>query len=235
MKRKNLKSLSAALVGLLLLTACAQDEVLRTTRVVERQGDEPVLADVTMAAGNVEISDGAAALLEAEFVYNVSDWRPEIEYEVKENQGRLTVQQPVSTDIKLANVRYEWDLRFNDDVPLDLRVKHGAGDNDLDLRGLTLTNLDVVVGTGNVTLDLTGDWGRGFDARLRGGVGKATLRLPRDVGVRVRVQAGLGQLTALGLRRADGAYVNDAYGSSDVTLDIQIQGGVGAIDLELAE
>jgi hypothetical protein len=237
MKEEILKRLKvlAALMGLLVVTACAQDEVMRTTEVIERQGDESVLADITMGAGNVTINGGAAALLEAEFVYNVSDWRPKVEYEVDENQGRLIVQQPVTADIKLGNVRYEWALHFNDDVPLDLRVKLGAGENDLDLSGLTLTNLDAVIGTGNVTLDLTGDWQRGFEARIRGGVGQATLRLPRDVGVRVRVQAGLGQLTALGLKRADGAYVNGAYGASDVTLDIQVQGGVGSIDLELAE
>ena len=59
--------------------------------------------------------------------------------------------------------------------------------------------------------------------------------LPSDAGVQVEVQGGLGQVNAAGLNRSGNVYTNDAYGESEVTLEIRIDGGVGEINLELAE
>ena len=64
-------------------------------------------------------------------------------------------------------------------------------------------------------------------------MGEATVRLPGEVGVRVEAQGGLGQINAQGLQKQGDSYVNDAYGDSDVTLDVDIKGGVGQINLEV--
>jgi hypothetical protein len=53
------------------------------------------------------------------------------------------------------------------------------------------------------------------------------------VGVRVEAQGGLGEINAKSLQKEGEAYVNDAYGDSEVTLDVDIQGGVGQINLEV--
>jgi hypothetical protein len=57
--------------------------------------------------------------------------------------------------------------------------------------------------------------------------------LPSEVGVRARAEGGLGKINAEGLQKQGDSYVNDAYGSSDVTLDVDVQGGVGEINLKL--
>jgi hypothetical protein len=57
--------------------------------------------------------------------------------------------------------------------------------------------------------------------------------LPSKVGVRVRAEGGLGKFNAEGLQREGDSYVNDAYDDSDVTLEVDVQGGVGAINLEV--
>jgi hypothetical protein len=59
------------------------------------------------------------------------------------------------------------------------------------------------------------------------------VQLPSKVGVRVEVKGRLGKINAEGLQREGEAYINDAYGDSDVTLDVDIQGGVGRINLEV--
>jgi hypothetical protein len=51
--------------------------------------------------------------------------------------------------------------------------------------------------------------------------------------VRVNAEGGLGQIKAEGFQREDDSYVNDAYGDSDVTLDVDVRGGVGQINLEV--
>jgi hypothetical protein len=89
------------------------------------------------------------------------------------------------------------------------------------------------MGAGKTTVDLTGDYARNFDASIKGGVGEATVLLPSEVGVRARAEGGLGKINAKGLQREGNSYVNDAYGNSDVTLDVDVQGGVGEINLKV--
>ena len=50
--------------------------------------------------------------------------------------------------------------------------------------------------------------------------------------MRVDVAGGLGEVQAEGLSRDGDAYVNDAYGKSEATLNVDIEGGVGLIRLE---
>jgi len=44
---------------------------------------------------------------------------------------------------------------------------------------------------------------------------------------------GLGAINASDFQKQGDAYVNDVYGKSPVTLQIEVEGGVGEIDLEL--
>jgi hypothetical protein len=124
-------------------------------------------------------------------------------------------------------------VRFNDEVPTDLSVQMGAGESNLDLDSLGLTGLALEMGAGKTTVDLTGDYTRDFDASIQGGVGQATVMLPSEVGVRARAEGGLGAINAKGLKKEGDSYVNDAYGNSDVTLEVDVQGGVGEINLEV--
>ena len=209
-------------------------EMQNEARAVQPEDAKSVTAHLTMGAGELKVSGAADALMEADFSYNVADWKPQIDYEVSGEKGELTVKQGSGDDGRLGGgARNEWNLRFNDDVPTDLVVKMGAGESDLDLDSLTLTGLDLEVGAGETTVDLTGDYAQDFDSSIEGGVGEATVLVPSEVGVRVRAEGGLGKINAEGFWREGDAYVNDAYGDSDATLDVDVQGGVGQINLQV--
>ncbi len=55
-----------------------------------------------------------SSLLDAEFTYNVPEWRPEVNYTVTGKQGKLIVNRR-DTDFYFVtdDVRYEWDLANN--------------------------------------------------------------------------------------------------------------------------
>jgi predicted membrane protein len=116
---------------------------------------------------------------------------------------------------------------------MEMTVNMGAGRATLTLTGLALSRLELNMGAGETTIDLTGDWKKDLSAQIHGGVGKATIRLPRDVGVHVVARGGLGSINASDFQKQGDAYVNDVYGKSPVTLQIEVEGGVGEIDLEL--
>lgn len=233
-------------------------ELTRDTDVVELNDADEVRVDIKIDAGELHIDGEADALLEAEFTYNVTDWKPEVRYQVEEGQGRLSIQQPKTDKISLSgDIRYEWDLQFNAEVPLDMRINGGAGtsdvrlgnlnitrvdfqlgvgDADIDLSGNTsLTEMNVDMGMGMVTIDLTGNWEHDVAVDIQGGVGRTLLILPEDVGVRVKVDKGLGDVDASGLYHRDGTYVNSAYDEADIVLKINVQAGVGQIDLRIED
>lgn len=241
MQRRNLKpGLLAVIATLLVVSACPiggvpVGELETDSKSVELGDAKSVRAEIHMGAGELKVGGGAAKLLDADFAFNVSRWRPEVDYTVSGGQGRLEIRQPAGTVGPMGNARYEWDLRFSDSVPLELTVELGAGRADLTLGSLSLGRLDLKMGAGETVVDLTGSWKNDVTARIQGGVGKATVRLPQDVGVRVTARGGIGAINAHDFKRDGDAYVNDAYGKSDVTVRVDVQGGVGEINLELAE
>ena len=229
--------LVAAVAVAMLGAACqsqAVGEMQRDSQKVQPENAQSVRAHLKIGAGELNVSGGADALMEAEFAYNVADWKPDVSYDVSGDTGELSVEQGSGQDVRPSgNARNEWDVLFSDEMPTDLRVQMGAGESSLDLDSLTLTGLDLQMGAGKTTVDLTGDYTSDFDASIQGGVGEATVMLPGEVGVRARAEGGLGNINAKGLKKEGDSYVNEAYGSSDVTLEIDVQGGVGQINLEV--
>ena len=229
--------LVAAVATALFGEACQSQEVgemRHESRTIQPENAQSVRANLKMGAGELQVVGAADALMEADFSYNVADWRPRVSYEVAGNTGELSVKQGSGGGVRLGgDARNQWNLRFNDEVPIDLRVQMGAGESDLDLDSLALTGLNLEIGAGRTTVDLTGDYEQDFDANIQGGVGQATVLLPSEVGVRARAEGGLGKINAEGLQREGDSYVNDAYGRSDVTVDVDVQGGVGEINLKL--
>ena len=209
-------------------------EMQRQSESVDLENAQSARVELRMGAGELNVSGGADALMEADFSYNVSEWEPEVSYDVSGETGELSVEQGSDEGVRVGgDARNEWEVRFNDEVPTDLHVEMGAGESDLDLDSLTLTGLDLEMGAGQTTVDLTGDYGQDLEASIEGGVGEATVLLPSEVGVRARAEGGLGKINAEGLQREGDSYVNDAYGDSDVTLEVDVQGGVGEINLEV--
>ena len=220
--------------GMLPLGKPQVGEMHSESKLVDPQNAQTVRAQLKMGAGELNVTGGADWLMEGEFSYNVSEWKPKVDYDVRDKKGELLVKQGSGVDARLdGNVRNEWDISFNEEVPTDLVVKMGAGESDLDLDSLSLTGLDLKMGAGKSTVDLTGDYAQGFDAIIEGGVGEATVLLPSDVGVKAKAEGGLGKINAEGLKRMGDSYVNAAYGESDVTLSIEVKGRLGEINLEV--
>ena len=233
------------IAGLLILiavafaaTGCYQGvrvgDLQTKSQTVERGDANAVNAEIQMGAGKLDVSGGASELLEASFTYNVAELDPQATY----TNGRLEVKDSganigIASLADLAEFRNEWDLKLNEDVPMEMKINLGAGPSNLALGALALTSLNINGGAGEITIDLTGTWRNDLDARIAGGLGDLHLTLPREVGVRIEVDPGIGVVDASGLTRDGNTYTNDAYGVSDATLRIHINGGVGNISADL--
>ena len=229
--------IALAVLGALLLAGCAPRArvgALRTeSKSVELGDSKSVRVEITMGAGKLELTGGAEKLLEADFTYNVARLKPEVEYA----NGTLVVRHPEAPGLPalqgITDFRNEWRLRLHNEVPMDLNVEMGAGTSDLQLAGLALTRLDIAQGAGESTVDLSGDWARDLEITIDAGAADITVGLPRDIGARVEVEAGVGTIEAPGLTKDGNVYTNAAYGVSEVTLQVKLGAGIGRINLEV--
>jgi len=231
---KSLFFLISAIGLALTFAACDEERESRTeTRTVEAGGAEAVEVDVRMGAGELRLQGGASALMEGRFDTNYPRWIPEVDYRVRDRKGELTVRQRRSTGIHFGHRRNDWTVRLNGGLTTGLKVRLGAGESRLDLKGMALESLDIQMGVGELDLDLGGPRTKALRARIEGGVGSGTVRLPKDIGVRVEVNGGIGSVNARGFDKRGHTYTNEAYGRTPASIDLSIDAGIGSIDLRL--
>ena len=110
-----------------------------------------------------------------------------------------------------------------------VRIKSGVGSMDaVGLGNLNFSDFDFEGGVGGANLDFTGEWRRGADVRIQVGVGGVTMKVPRDVGVRVEAQRHfLSGLHLDGFTKRDLYYYSDNYDSAKVRLSVRVVTGVG--------
>lgn len=202
----------------------------RESRSIDLDNSERVRVELKMPVGELDVGGGAQKLLDADFTYNVAAWKPDIRYRSGAPAADLTIQQQ-GPKLASGNTKNRWDLRFNDNVPLDFRVELDAGEARLNLGSLSLRSVELEMGAGTLRLDLRGVPTKDYSVRVRGGVGEATVYLPRNVGVSATASGGLGDISVTGLRKSGDRYVNDAYEQATVRIRLDIQGGVGSIKL----
>ncbi|WP_420630549.1 toast rack family protein [Candidatus Leptofilum sp.] len=223
--------------GMFLLAGCISQVAVGPTQTdsqsVELGDVDSVRVEIKMGIGELDVTSGASNLLDAEFTYNIEDWKPEVNYETRGDIGELQITQPGGeiNGIPDDNIEYRWEIALQNDVPMSLDVDLGVGESNLTLGGLQLQTLVVDTGVGESTIDLTGNWQDDVDVEINGGVGEATIYLPDNVGLRVEANTGIGSLVVNGLQREGDSdlYTNESYGNADVNMTVDISGGIGEI------
>jgi hypothetical protein len=222
------------LVGFLAACDDFRDDRNRITEThtVALEGAARVEVGVHMGTGEMKLRGAdQEALLEASFSFNRERNRPEVDYRMFGDKGILEVRHARRRGINFGGSRNNWDLVLGNAVPIDLKVDLGAGRSEIDLRGLALERVEIDMGVGETELDLRGPHKTGFLVKIDGGVGSGKIVLPAEVGVRVKVDGGLGSVDAHGLTKQSGAWVNDLYGKSPITIEVDIDAGIGSLDL----
>ncbi len=196
---------------------------------LDRDRSELVKVDLNMGAGELQVGSGTEKLLQAYFTYNIPAWKPVVKYA----PGALTIDQGKTGHVNFepGQIKYEWDLRFGRETPLDFGVNFGAGEAQLDLGSLNLRAVSVQMGVGSLNLDLRGRPQHDYNVHIQGGIGEAVVRLPADAGVYASASGGIGEIKTRGLKKEGDHWENDAYATAKVKVRVDVQGGIGSITL----
>jgi hypothetical protein len=225
-----------SLVGLTLAGCNVRvdgDKKPEETRTVNIEKPKADMVEVTvaMSAGELQMSGGAAKLMEGRFIYSGGNLGPEVQFEDSSFRGRLNISNKGHTTTMGDNARNLWEIKLAEDVRMDLNVTVGAGEGRLDLGKLLIRSAKVQLGAGKVEMDLRGPKRTSCDVEIRGGVGEATVLVPNDVGVVAEAKGGIGEVSVSGLRRDGNRWVNDLNGKAPVTIRLDIKGGIGQINI----
>lgn len=118
------------------------------------------------------------------------------------------------------------------------RCRHAtfsAGAAELSVLGLGNSRCDVIDfegGIGSVLLDFSGEWRSNARVGVEMAIGGLTLRLPRQVGIRLTMDRFLSSFEPAGLVSRDGAFVSPNYDRSSRRLDLVISTAVGDVTVE---
>jgi hypothetical protein len=194
------------------------------------------LSGITADHANLVLGTGELALTTADAPFVVGQLTITVGTgEATYDLGGVTAQQ-VSLEVGTGEIALT-----TADAPFDtgeLTVTVGLGEAQLDLRQSRFISATMSVGMGDLLVDLRADWQHDTHAVFESGVGNITLILPEEVGVRVLVRGGFGAIETVELavlampEEMDGTvYVNTAYATSPVTVDLIAERGIGTVSL----
>jgi hypothetical protein len=224
-------------VAILSLVGCVIHEesgpLERLTKSFDLDKSEIVKAEFHMGVGELKVSGGAAKLADVNCEWNVPSWKPSVDYSSTGFRGTLKVEQKSTSKASFGDrTKNLWDIKMNDNVAIDYDFKFGVGEADLKLGSTNIRSLDLNMGVGEVKMDLRGTPKKDYSVNIRGGVGEATIYLPKDVAIVADAKGGIGGIHTTGLKEEGGRYVNENYKKrAPVTIRLDIKGGVGAINL----
>jgi hypothetical protein len=193
-------------------------------------GADHANVELDIGAGELKVRGGASDLVDGNFLYNMSGYKPVVDSSVNGSHAIVTVRQSTHNNFG-GHGHNTWDLQLNDNAVLDLAIKCGAGQAELNLGSIALRALDVQMGAGQVDLDLRGTPKRDYEVNISGGVGQASVRLPEGVGIRADAHGGLGSIDVTGLTKHGDHYENDLYDKGKVNIRLNVEGGIGQISI----
>jgi hypothetical protein len=174
-----------------------------------------------MGFGSLKLRGGATSLMDAHFEYH-EGMEPRVDYVVHNGRGELRVDQP-SRPKSINITRNRWDVRLNQELPIDLEIDNGAGEAEVDASTLALTSFELDQAAGEGKVQLNGDQTRltYVDADISAGKLELEMRGSYPAMRELRAETAAGQLKL------------DLTGqwSSDVDIKIEVVAGEATLRL----
>ncbi len=220
----------------LLLAACEinfdrQERPVNSLPVsVEAGKAEIARVELHMKVGDLRIKGGSANLISGDLRYSEPD-KPTVQVNNSSFRASVVVDQVLTGHTTKKGDNLRWDLKLNDQMPIDLSMDFGVGQGQLDLGSVDLRSLEVRMGVGELNVDLRGTPKHDYSVNVRGGVGHAKIYLPANAGIVVDASGGIGGINVRGLEKRDGRYFSKTYGKAKATIRVDVKGGVGEVEL----
>jgi uncharacterized protein DUF2154 len=171
-----------------------------------------------------------------EWQLSFGDRKPlDMNFEIGASQGTLALGGLQLTHLRLDAGAADVTVRFDKPNPERLesmQVRSGAA--RIDLLYLGNANLDELWfdgGLGAYTFDFRGEWQGPSTVHIQAGASQVSLLVPRDIGIKV-CPGDLRGGDYDGLQQDGDCHVNDLYGHTDIQLNIDVNLGLGELQVK---
>lgn len=127
--------------------------------------------------------------------------------------------------------KWLWDLDITNAIPVELELAMGAGKINADLRDMKLDILKITLAVGETRVVLPKQ-GR-LDAKINGAIGQIVIVVPRGVGVQIRADKGLANLsTPQNYTHVGDTYESPGFDSAENQVEIDLSMAIGNISIQ---
>jgi hypothetical protein len=248
-------------------------------------GETRLNARLDYTAGLLRVGPGSGSrLYRMDLSYDDSRYVPISDFDSQSGSVVLGLKPEGQGGVRVVSreqLRQTATVAFSPKVDLSLALALGATETDVELGGLSISNLVVKTGAsravirfsqpngarceqaavtagaaevsllglgnsrcdqiefeggvGKVFLDFSGSWTSSSRVGVKMAVGELTMRLPRTIGVRIRMDKFLASFDPVGLVRRGEWFESRNYGATERHLDIDLTTAMGGVKVEWVE
>jgi hypothetical protein len=246
-------------------------------------GETRLGAKLEYAAGTLRINPGKSTeLYRMNLSYDDGRFLPLSDFDASRGSVLLGLRATGEAGVRVVSrnqLQQVAAVSFSPRVDLALDLTLGAAEADVELGGLSVSNLEVKTGAsrsvvrfstpnltrcdragfsagaaellvsglgnsrcsnivfeggvGKVTLDFGGAWSSNARVQVQMAMGELTLRLPRKVGIRIRMDRFLSSFAPAGLvARGQNEFVSPNYNGAERKLDLDLSTAMGGVNIE---
>ena len=230
-----------AIIGLALLLAATQPNALsltafniggsggcgdpRSSISIDRGSYEAVALRIDGGAARYHVTGGAAGAVDATATYD------ELCSSVRSSGGTRGDLRLTQGGTRFTGTN-EIDVRLANDLPTSLTVNAGAGEFDIDLHDVKISDVRLSVGASSTTLTLPHPSGE-TAVRVDGGASSLVVVIPADVEARVTVSGGLVSASSSNPRATKSGNVIETagYAAAKDRVTVTVNGGASSVSV----
>ena len=226
------------------ITAVVLIGVIDAAVLVERSRPPAVAAPFSqplqgITGASAEINFGAGALLigslppgSPSLVEGMSYPEVKQDFRLQGSKGVLNLMVPGRGFWTFGERGLQLEASFSPDVPLELVVKTGASDAQVDLTSLQVRRLEVDVGASRLRLLLPAKAGI-TEAEVKAGAASVSVTIPQGVAARIAAETAVGSLNVDTSRfpKVGNRYESPEFATATNRVDLTVKSGVASIDI----
>lgn len=209
----------------------SRNNAVRTSTFVESitPDTREAVLKLSGGAGRFIISDPTTELIKAEARQNVGTYSMSVDRDPTTNIPTIELKPTEDNqkiDLKDGKFENRVDIHLNTRPVWTMDIALGAGQGDLDLSQYAVSNLKIGAGAADLDVKL-GSKADQSDVKLDVGAASVTVRVPKEVGVRIKKDGALNieqldDFTEMG----GGEFVSPGYDAAKKKMLIRFDGGV---------
>lgn len=196
--------------------------------------NETVRLKLEFGAGELTLSGTDSSFIDSNYKFSHKNLKPEIKMSGS-NPLKLDIKHSGRVSTNLKGFVNQWDIKLQEELAYHMEFDLGVGLTNLDLAQFNqIEELKIKTGVGESKITLSHNPTQSYKVDVEAGIGQTTIYYPEHVGVKVKTKQGLGStsLRDLHFSSEHDAHVNDAYGQSEISIEITVEQGIGEVSLQ---